>query len=496
MLSEYPSPALLWTGILLLLLVCALLVRSFSKIYTINKRMSASDERRSRAMLTDTSTGLLNRLGLETSIANRQKNADQEESSFCAICIKVDDWGLHAYAASLGPDTNDLRKFSEILTQSCPKDYEIGFMNGSEFFIISSGNSSVATDFSRKLLSNLAASARGAHPHNAMGLTFSLGIANYPEHGDHAQLLLHSSIAAHRAANEELRVPFVYTPQLSRDLREQTLLLADLRQAAAQNQFEIFFQPKVDTHTLKITAVEALVRWRHPIRGLISPSIFIPIAERTGLIGEIGDWVITEACAAAGVLHKMGLRMRVAINISGYQLRRKDLADRLEHELKKNHVSPERFTCEITETVAMEDSDATRITFEALRALGLHVSIDDFGTGHSSLAQLRKLPASELKVDRSFVSDLVHSEGARTITGSIISMAKALNLRVVAEGVETRQQCEILKEMGCDELQGYLFSMPIPAADMFKLAMSAPGHKKTPDFSATLYDSTIAMPLR
>ena len=271
--------------------------------------------------------------------------------------------------------------------------------------------------------------------------------------------------------------------------------MTDLRMAIELQQFEIYLQPKVDAGSLKITAVEALVRWRHPIRGLMSPSIFIPIAERNGLIGEIGDWVITEACAMAGTLHKMGLRMRVAVNISGHQLRQIDLAERLDHELKKNHVSPDRFTCEITETVAMEDSQAAKTTFEALRTMGLHVSIDDFGTGHSSLSKLRTLPASELKVDRAFVSDLVVSEDARTVTQSIISMAKALNLRVVAEGVETLQQCEILKKMGCDELQGYLFSMPIPAADMLKLVMSPPTARGTPDFSNTLYDVTVPMEL-
>jgi len=493
MFLDITTPTLIWAGALLLMVVFAALLRAFLKIQAINSKMVASEQSRAQNMLADSMTGLLNRLGLTTAISSRQKTADQEESSFSVICLKIDDWTIQTYAASFGPDAEILRELADRLAQACPKGHQIGTLGAGEFFILCSGNTSVALDLCRKLMSSLLPPFKG--PHGDQVLTASICIACYPEHGQLSQLLLNSSVAANRAAKEELRVALVYSSNLSRDLREQTLLLTDLRMAIELQQFEIYLQPKVDAGSLKITAVEALVRWRHPIRGVMSPSIFIPIAERNGLIGEIGDWVITEACAMAGTLHKMGLRMRVAVNISGHQLRQIDLAERLDHELKKNHVSPDRFTCEITETVAMEDSQAAKTTFEALRTMGLHVSIDDFGTGHSSLSKLRTLPASELKVDRAFVSDLVVSEDARTVTQSIISMAKALNLRVVAEGVETLQQCEILKKMGCDELQGYLFSMPIPAADMLKLVMSPPTARGTPDFSNTLYDVTVPMEL-
>jgi len=493
MLIDFTNSTLIWAGALFLMVVFALLLQAFLKIKAINTKMVASEQSRAQNMLTDSTTGLLNRLGLTTAISNRQKLADQEESSFSVICLKIDDWAIQTYAASFGLDAEFLRELADRLTPACPKGHRIGTLGAGEFIIICSGNTTVAMDLSRKLMSSLVPPFKG--PHGDQVLSASIGIACYPEHGQMSQLLLNASVAANRAAKEELKQALVYSSDLSRDLREQTLLLTDLRLAIELQQFEIYLQPKVDAGSLKITAVEALVRWRHPIRGLVSPSIFIPIAERNGLIGEIGDWVITEACAMAGILHKIGLRMRVAINISGHQLRQIDLAERLDHELKKNHVAPDRFTCEITETVAMEDSQAAKTTFEALRTMGLHVSIDDFGTGHSSLSKLRMLPASELKVDRAFVSDLVVSEGARTVTQSIISMAKTLNLRLVAEGVETLQQCEILKKMGCDELQGYLFSMPIPAADMLKLVMSPPTARGTPDFSNTLYDATVPMEL-
>ena len=202
---------------------------------------------------------------------------------------------------------------------------------------------------------------------------------------------------------------------------------------------------------------------------------FIPIAERYGLIGVIGNWVIEEACRTAAGWREHGLRMRVAVNISGYQMREDDLVERIEAALARHSLQPERFTCEITESVAMEDTKVTQSTLGKLRNAGFHVSIDDFGTGYSSLATLRRLKADELKIDRAFVTDLEHNEDARLIATSIVSMARALKLRVVAEGVETMAQCELLVGMGCDELQGYLFARPICAAELERLALEAKG---------------------
>ena len=240
---------------------------------------------------------------------------------------------------------------------------------------------------------------------------------------------------------------------------------------------------------MQVTSAEALLRWKHPERGFVSPTIFIPLAERHGLIGGIGNWVIEEACRHAAQWRRRGLRMRVAVNISGYQMREPDLVDRIEVAIKKNNIRPERFTCEMTESVAMEDTVVTKQTFEKMRTLGLHVSIDDFGTGYSSLAALRKLPAEQLKIDRAFVMDLEDSAEARSIVLSIINLAQSLELKVVAEGVETLSQCQLLIEMGCHELQGYLFSQPIPADDLERLALDE-GRIKDILFRPSLYQDT------
>jgi EAL domain-containing protein (putative c-di-GMP-specific phosphodiesterase class I) len=199
------------------------------------------------------------------------------------------------------------------------------------------------------------------------------------------------------------------------------------------------------------------------VRGLVSPGVFIPIAERYGLIRAIGHWVIEEACRQAAEWRDSGLRMRVAINISATQLRADDFVDRLAAVLKSHRLKPGRFTCEITESVAMEDTQATQRAFERLRRAGLRVSIDDFGVGQASLSYLRRLPAAELKIDASFVRDLEHGAEARSIVEAVVRLAHALKLRVVAEGVETEAQAELLIQLGCDELQGYLFAKPMPA---------------------------------
>jgi EAL domain-containing protein (putative c-di-GMP-specific phosphodiesterase class I) len=227
----------------------------------------------------------------------------------------------------------------------------------------------------------------------------------------------------------------------------------------------------------------------------MSPVVFIPLAERYGLIGAIGNWVIEEACRKAAGWRGHGLRMRVAVNISGYQMREYDLVERIEAALQRHGIAPERFTCEITESVAMEDTKVTQATFDKMRRSGFHVSIDDFGTGYSSLATLRRIPAAELKIDRAFVSDLEESEDARSIAQSIVNLATALNLRVVAEGVETLGQCDILVGMGCNELQGFLFSMPIRADELERLALGTHRDENV-DFRQSLYSETFQAELR
>jgi EAL domain-containing protein (putative c-di-GMP-specific phosphodiesterase class I) len=272
------------------------------------------------------------------------------------------------------------------------------------------------------------------------------------------------------------------------DAERQFDLLRDLRKALTNKEMELFYQPKIDVKSGKVTATEALLRWKHPTRGVILPNVFIPIAERFGLIVAIGNWVIEDACRQSRVWRDKGLRMRVAINLSAHQMRQDDIVERITEALTRHKIHPSLLTCEITETAAMEDTKATQETFRRLGELGTHLSIDDFGTGYSSLSYLRKLPAEELKIDRSFIMDLEHSADARAVVDAVIKLAHALGLKVVAEGVENQRQQQILVDMHCDELQGFLFAKPMSARALQLWAIN--DKTESAVFRPSLFDET------
>jgi diguanylate cyclase (GGDEF)-like protein len=326
----------------------------------------------------------------------------------------------------------------------------------------------------------------------SLAVPMSLGVARFPEHGARSLIVARAAAAMRAVKLAGGHAYAVFNPQVAAAEREELQLAKDLRQAVERNQLELFYQPKIDARTLQITAAEALLRWKHPTRGMVNPDEFIPLAERHGLIADIGAWVLNEALRQAASWRTMGLRMRVAVNVSGYQMRREDFARDLERDLKAHGLKAGRFTCEITESVAMEDTSVTLRAFERLGALGVHVSIDDFGTGHSSLASLRKLPAEELKIDRAFVTDLEASDEARTIVAAIVQMAHSLGLRVVAEGVETVAQRDHLVALGCDELQGYLFARPMSARALGMWATDAAA-RLSQTFKPSLFGDTHAV---
>jgi diguanylate cyclase (GGDEF)-like protein len=318
----------------------------------------------------------------------------------------------------------------------------------------------------------------------------SIGVVLYPQDGNAAGAMARAEAAARYAKRAGGATFSFFEPRMLGDAREQVELLRDLRLAASRNQFELYYQPKIHAPSGEVTGAEALLRWHHPERGMVSPAVFIPIAERHGLIGTLGQWVIDEACRQARAWRDQGLRMRVAINLSVHQLRQPDLADRIDRALKKHQVNPQLLTCEITESVAMEDAEGTMKIFERLAAVGVHISIDDFGTGYSSLAYLRKLPAGELKIDRSFVLDLETSSDARAVVDAVVKLAQALGLKVVAEGVETEAQNQILRSLGCNELQGYLFAKPMSAKALALWATDDVGPRAL-DFRDSLFAETL-----
>ena len=317
----------------------------------------------------------------------------------------------------------------------------------------------------------------------------SIGIVFYPDGGAHAKLIARADAAMYAAKRSGGGCYCFFEPSMEIDAHDQLDLQRDLRLALENKQLELFFQPKVDARSGRVTAAEALLRWKHPTRGMIGPAVFIPVAERFGLIGLLGNWVIEDACRQARAWRDKGLRMRVAINLSAFQMRQDDLVERITTALERHRIDPSLLTCEITESVAMEDTRATQTTFRRLGEAGVHLSIDDFGTGYSSLSYLRKLPAEELKVDRSFVMDLETSPDARAVVDAVIRLARALGLKVVAEGVETVRQRDILIEMGCDEFQGYLFAKPMSARAL--LLWASDDQQRQVAFKPSLFGVTM-----
>jgi EAL domain-containing protein (putative c-di-GMP-specific phosphodiesterase class I) len=293
-------------------------------------------------------------------------------------------------------------------------------------------------------------------------LSSSIGIACYPASTNADQLLSHAQDAMLTARKAGGGVYCFYERGMDRVGLEQIAMQRDLRHAIARGELALHFQPKLRVDDKALAGVEALLRWTHPERGSVSPAVFIPVAERFGLIGELGLWVLEEACRHIRLWHEAGLNIPVAVNLSAHQLRQPDLELRVRDVLKRHRVPPRMLILEITESATMDDIEASLRVFDMLADIGVQLSIDDFGTGYSSLSYLRRLPARQLKIDRSFVRDLAGSFDAQAIVEAVVRLSHALGLKVVAEGVETEAQARILARLQCDELQGFLFAKPMP----------------------------------
>ena len=302
-------------------------------------------------------------------------------------------------------------------------------------------------------------------------VTASIGITLFPDDGEDAESLLRNADSAMYRAKDAGRNNYqLATRELSRSSQERMSLENDLHRALERGQFALLYQPQIESDSMEIVGIEALIRWNHPDRGLITPDQFIGIAEQRGLILPIGDWVIREACLAVRRIRDKGLpHFRVAVNLSARQFRDPSLAATVERAITESGVDAQTLELEITETAAMEDVELTMSTLAELRRLGVTIAIDDFGTGHSSLSYLKRFPIDALKIDKGFVFDLPDKFEDAAIVSSVIQLGNGLGLRVVAEGVETREQLDFLIEAGCRELQGYFFSHPVPLEEIEKM---------------------------
>jgi diguanylate cyclase (GGDEF)-like protein/PAS domain S-box-containing protein len=308
-----------------------------------------------------------------------------------------------------------------------------------------------------------------------LNITVSIGIVTYPEDGTNAETLLNNADFAMYHAKDTGRGDYqFFKPEMTAHAIERRSLEGGLRLALARQEFVLHYQPKIDLETRTIIGVEALIRWRHPERGLVAPAHFIPTAEECGSIVPIGQWVLREACRQARGWQHAGLPpIRIAVNVSPVELRAGEFVANVLAILTETGLDPSHLELELTETVLMQDSKSTTAKLRALSDMGVHLALDDFGTGYSSLSYLKRFPIDALKIDRSFVRDLTTDADDASIVSAVIGMGQSLHMQVVAEGVETLEQFEFLREHRCPVGQGYYFSRPIIAGDLTRLLVAA-----------------------
>ncbi|MBW2274303.1 MAG: EAL domain-containing protein [Deltaproteobacteria bacterium] len=311
----------------------------------------------------------------------------------------------------------------------------------------------------------------------------SIGIAVFPHDGEDAETLLRNADRAMYWAKGRGRNNYqFYAESMNTAAKRKIELEGRLRRALDDDDLTLHYQPMRNAEGTTVTSAEALLRWEDPDLGPISPAEFIPVAEETGLIVRVGEWVLRTACAQAQAWQEAGYRpIRMSVNLSGRQIRRTTLVESVDRVLRESNLSPAHLELEITESTIMQDDDVTLEAFRELDEMGVGLALDDFGTGYSSLSYLRRFPISRVKIDRSFVNGVPDNKDDTILVAAVIAMARSLGLAVVAEGVETREQADFLRDSGCDELQGYLFSPAVPAEDFARfLEKEKPGHEPDP----------------
>ncbi|HYX22426.1 MAG TPA: GGDEF domain-containing phosphodiesterase, partial [Thermoanaerobaculia bacterium] len=297
----------------------------------------------------------------------------------------------------------------------------------------------------------------------SLQVTASVGVATFPEDGQDAEELLRNADAAmYRAKDNGGNTFELCTPELTALAVERLELQNGMRVALDKDEFVLHYQPLVSLGSGRIVGLEALIRWQHPQRGFLSPATFIPLAEETGLILPLGTWVLKVATAQLKKWIDMGLMLRMSVNFSARQFRERGLVSIVDDALTRSSLEPKHLEVEITESIAMEGAEIVVANLNTLRQMGVGIAIDDFGTGYSSMSYLKSFPVTSLKIDKSFVTDLPTNPADAGIVRAIVEMAHGSRLSVIAEGVETRDQFQLLQKYGCDEMQGYWVSRPLP----------------------------------
>ena len=411
----------------------------------------------------DALTDLPNRVLLRETLEHELKRVKRGEC-LAVLCLDLDQF--KSVNDALGHPTGDeLLKLVGERLRGCTREPDtVARLGGDEFAIIMTKmeDPSDAAALSKRVRNSI------IKPYQIDGhqivTDISIGISVSPDDAIEADALLRNADMALYGAKADGRGTYrFFEPEMNTRMRARRELEMDLRKALVSKEFELHYQPLVNLKTNEINGFEALVRWNHPKRGLVSPADFIPIAEETGLIVPLGEWVLKAACYEAVDWPE---QIKVAVNLSPTQLNNRNLLNVLRSTLSETRMPPHRLQLEITENVLLQNTFATLATLHELRKLGVQIALDDFGTGYSSLSYLRSFPFDKIKIDRSFIQDLSNGDEPVAIVQAVADLAKCLNMASTAEGVETQQQLELLQSIGCNEMQGYLFSRAKPASEI------------------------------
>lgn len=443
------------------------IIHDISERLATEEKLQRSEQQYQFLAQHDALTGLPNRMLFRDRLERALARARRGQTQVALLFLDLDRF--KHINDSLGHQVGDqvLVEIANLLRQCVRESDTVARLGGDEFVVILEqiDSAEAVGSSAQKILEHLAAGFSVAGQHFV--LSASIGIGLYPDDArDPDELMRLADVAMYRAKSQGRNNYQLFTPDMNLRAHRQLSLELDLRQALARGELALVYQPQFDLTNTTLVGAEALLRWHHPGQGLIAPADFIPLAEETGLIVPIGEWVLEQACDQVALWQQAGLpELQIAVNISPRQFFRSDLLGCVQRVLERSGLDPRQLVLEVTESMLMENVEVAVQTMEQLNAVGLQISIDDFGTGYSSLQHLKRFPVSQLKIDRSFVEDVTSNRDAAAIARSIIALGQTMRLEVVAEGVETAGQREFLRRSGCAYAQGYLFGRPVEAAE-------------------------------
>jgi diguanylate cyclase (GGDEF)-like protein len=466
------SPDALTQALNLLQLSLEFSILRMCECFEIERKRTDEDLKRREDELSflathDPLTGLPNRTLILDRVEQMLARSARSKAPVAALFIDLDNF--KAINDTLGHSTGDelLRAVTARLDGAVRDADALGRLGGDEFVVISEELSMSAGPelIAERLLDALKHPFNlGADKQTRVTVTASIGIAA----GDRIsaeELLRDADIAMYRAKWDGKNRYAVFETDMQDSIQNRMELEMDLREALENDEFFLAYQPTIDLNDMSPTGVEALIRWRHPTRGVVQPDDFVPLLEETGMIVEVGKWVLEEACSQGAAWHEAGYPIGMAVNVSGRQLDTDQLVADVEGALSQSGLDPTALTIEITETALMRNTEETAHRLTAVKQLGVRIAIDDFGTGYSSLAHLQRFPVDALKIDRSFISGMRNNEEGETLIRTLVQLGKALSIQTFAEGIEQQQDLSLLKDEHCDSGQGFLFARPLDPAD-------------------------------